>query len=60
MGTGEKQRLLPIQLEVIKKHLKVCGAHTRIRDMAIGKSEIKYSKHDSHIPDNHKLLGPTP
>jgi hypothetical protein len=41
LGTREKQRLPSIQIEVSKKHLKVCRAHTRIRDVATRKSEIE-------------------
>jgi hypothetical protein len=37
----KKQRLPPIQLEVSKTHLNVCGAHTRIRDTATRKSDIE-------------------
>jgi hypothetical protein len=40
VGSWRKKILPPIQLEVIKKHLKVCGAHNRIKDLATGKSDI--------------------
>jgi hypothetical protein len=58
LGTRKEQILPPYQLEISKEHLKVREAH-RIRDMAIRHSDIeKQTNDESHVPDNHELLGP--
>ena len=39
LGNQEKQSNLPRQLEIVQKHLKVCGVLNRIRDVAARKSD---------------------
>jgi hypothetical protein len=43
-------------VEVDKKHLKVCKARIRNRDMA---TSVIENKETSHLPGCNELLGPT-